>query len=81
MNKEMLELSRAIQAGVRDGIVSGYGKIGKINAVSQQCKPGPTECAMMIKDYCAKTECNECEFGTSDHTCLISRHAPHNWDL
>ena len=79
MNKETLELKRAIRDGVAEGIRQGLSKVEK---PEEKLAHDYIGAAKALKKYCsAQSGCDDCMFEGEFEHCKISANLPQHWDV
>ena len=79
MNKETLELKRAIRDGVAEGIKQGLSKVEK---PEEKLSHDYMEAAKALKKYCSgQLECDGCMFEGEFENCKIAGSLPQQWGI
>ena len=79
MNKETLELKKAIRDGVAEGIKQGLSKVEKPEEKLPHDYMGA---AKALKKYCiSRSDCDRCIFEGEFDLCKISDNLPQHWDV
>ena len=79
MNKETLELRKAIREGVAEGIKQGLSKVEKPEEKLSYDYMGA---AKALKKYCSdRKDCDGCIFEGEFEHCKISGNLPQHWGI
>lgn len=79
MNKETLELRKAIRDGVAEGIKQGLSKVEKPEEKLAHDYMGA---AKALKKYCiSQSDCDGCIFEGEFEHCKISGNLPQHWGI
>lgn len=79
MNRDSLELAKAIEKGVTNALKN---TALKVSVKKEQKGISMIEMARALKRHCAEHMCYQCEFDGGDTGCpLISTRAPENWEV
>lgn len=86
MDKNMMDLSKAIRMGVANGIKDAEKASGNVRtqaeALAEQVKivMVPDECAKMLHTYCVEqNDCKTCRFYHEENGCRLNH--PHLWTM
>ena len=79
MNKETLELRKAIRDGVAEGIKQGLSKVEKPEEKLSYDYMGA---AKALKKYCSdRKDCDGCMLNGEFEHCKISGNLPQHWEI